>query len=321
MPHGEVLAAVEQAAVGDPVRNRPIVEEQRDLPAGRQVADVRHARIEVALVDIPPAAAAGEPPGPLGLARRQDREPDPMLGQNLQRGQIDRRLGQPHPFRIPLEPHLEVFDAPDHLRVLVVGVRQGHDHVVVRLGHRTAVAGELLPAAPIGLQDHLVDVRGVRFQPVHERRAEIEADALVVVDDIDDPPVGPQNPRTGVLPVALLRDSRIPVVIRIGRILQLDVFEPRVLPRRLIKMSVNTNVFIHPATFLSCSRQDRAGTPLYDLCFWIVDLVSLTRPDRLRKSCLPIVSQTSSTTNPKSPTLATPKPQHFCHYHVEPMMI
>ncbi len=238
-----------------------MVEKQGNLSAGRQVAEVGHARIHVPLVHIPPPAYARELADALGLARREDRELDPMLRQDFQGGNIHGRLRQPHPFRLPFEAPPEILDPPDHLRLFVVGVGQGHHHVIVRLSHRTAVSGELLAAPPVGLQHLRIGIRGVRFQPVHERRAKIEADTLVIVDDVDDLLVRAENTGSRILPVTFLGDPGIPVVVWIRRILQLDVLEPRILSGWLIEVPVYTNVFIHPVTFLSCVRHKMGNCP------------------------------------------------------------
>ena len=101
----------------------------------------------------------------------------------------------------------------------------------------------------------------MRFQPVHERRTKIEADTLVVVDDFDDLLIRAENTGSRILPVTFLRDPGVPVVVRIRRILQLDVLQPRILSGWLIEMSVYANVFIHPVTSLSCVRYKMGNCP------------------------------------------------------------
>ena len=65
--------------------------------------------------------------------RGQDREPHAELRHDVQRLQIHRRFRQPHAFRRAAEAESKILDAPVDLRVLVAGVRQRHDHVVVAL--------------------------------------------------------------------------------------------------------------------------------------------------------------------------------------------
>ena len=112
------------------------------------------------------------------------------------------------------------------------------------------------------------------FQPGQQCRAEIETYLRVVVNYVDNLSVGAQYPRGGVSPVALLRYLVVPVMIGIGRVLQLHLFQPRVLPRRLIKMTMNTNVVLHLQT--SCLRYHEGkfppsftiGAPAFSAPFW-----------------------------------------------------
>ncbi len=97
------------------------------------------------------------------------------------------------------------------------------------------------PGRPPGRR---VDVGAFCFHPGQQGRSEIEADPRVVVDDLLDAAVRIQNPGGGVGRVALGGDPLVPVVIRIGRILQLDRFQPGVFPRRLVEMTMNADVSV-----------------------------------------------------------------------------
>ena len=75
-----------------------------------------------------------------GLGDSQDREPDPVLGQNSRLSTIDGGLGKPHPLRPPAEAVLEVVDAPEHLGpTLSRALHSGRIGVAVDLGQRRAV--------------------------------------------------------------------------------------------------------------------------------------------------------------------------------------
>lgn len=78
----------------------------------------------------------------------------------------------------------------------------------------------------------------VLLDPVQERGAEVEAQVLVVVDDVLDAPGTVQHSRSGVGRVTFHIDTFVPVVERISRSLPVDVSRPRVFPRRLIEMAV-----------------------------------------------------------------------------------
>jgi hypothetical protein len=107
------------------------------------------------------------------------------------------------------------------------------------------VAGEALPALHVGFKDGLIHPGRVLLQPGEQRRAEIETDLCVVIGELYDLVFGIQDARDGVRRVAFGGDALVPVMIRIGGVLQLDSLKPRVFPRRLVKVSVNTNIAFH----------------------------------------------------------------------------
>ena len=74
--------------------------------------------------------------------RREDREADARLGQDLERLQIDRGFRQPHPLGGAAEASFEVARAPADLATLVPPVPERRDHVVVHLGQGRAVPVE-----------------------------------------------------------------------------------------------------------------------------------------------------------------------------------
>ena len=118
--------------------------------------------------------------------RRQNRETDAELGEQLERFQIHRGFRQPHSFRRALESIFEVADAPEDLRDPIAAVGQRHDDVIVNLRHGGAVAGKIFLAFPVGVEDRRVDFRRLGFQPDQQRRTEVEADLGVVIDQLDD---------------------------------------------------------------------------------------------------------------------------------------
>src|SRR5579859_565499 len=108
---------------------------------------------------------------------------------------------------------LEVRDAPADLCDAVAGVGQGHDDVVVDLGHGRSVAVIPQHALAVGIADHAIGAGRVFFQPGKQGGTEVEADARVVVHDADDLVVTVHDPGGAVRGVALRGDALIPVVI------------------------------------------------------------------------------------------------------------
>src|SRR5205085_10000495 len=89
-------------------------------------------------------------------------------------------------------------------------------------------------------------------QPSQEGWAEIEAHPGVVVAQLNDLAFGVDQAGARIRSIAFARDALVPVVERRRRILDLDRFQPRVLPWRLVEMSVDTQVardgFAHDST-------------------------------------------------------------------------
>jgi hypothetical protein len=117
--------------------------------------------------------------------------------------------------------------------------------MVVSLGYGGAVPRKVIPALAVSLAHCLVHRRGVDLQPGEEGRAEIEADLLIVVDYPGDASLMVKYPGGGIGGIALRSNPPIPVMIRMGLVLDLDGLQPRVLPWRLIKVPVNANASFH----------------------------------------------------------------------------
>ena len=152
------IARAEQPLEGDPVGDRPVVEEQGERPALAHVAAIGAARIE---------RDGPGPPVPAGLAHarglagRQDGEPHALLGEHRERVLVHGRLGQPHPGGLAPEPVTEVGQPPSHLGDLVAAARERQDRVAV--GLRDGVAASAgRPARPVRRQDRGIDVGALR---------------------------------------------------------------------------------------------------------------------------------------------------------------
>src|SRR4051794_15221577 len=87
--------------------------------------------------------------------------------------------------------------------------------------------------------------------PGEERRAEVEADLRIVADNARDVPLAVHDSRGGVRRVTLGGDALVPVVVRVGGILEFHPFQPGILPWWLIEVAVNAQIFFHIYTLFA----------------------------------------------------------------------
>ena len=126
---------------------------------------------------------------------------------------------------------------PSDLRFLIASIRKRHDDVVVDLRDRDRRDRKTVPA--VSLSASRIDgvyCRARFFHPGEQRRSEIEADPRVVVDDFGDAAFAVEHARRRIRRVTLRGDPLIPVVIRIGGVLQLDRLQPRIFTWRLVEV-------------------------------------------------------------------------------------
>ncbi len=208
----KLLAVVQHALKRYGAGDRTIVEEKVNVLPRGQAVTVNHGRVNGTVAEILPIATA-DLPSAAGLVRGKNGELDALLGQDLQSGDVHGGLREPHPFRPPSKSVFKVANPPEYLRVFVALVRQGHDHVVVRLGKGGTVPGKVLGALGIGVAERR-DRRPDRLTPSRKQsRAEIEADLGVVVHNADNALFLVQNPSAGVGRVTFSIDPFIPIVI------------------------------------------------------------------------------------------------------------
>src|SRR5258708_1601989 len=240
----KALATVQQFFKCHSLRDWTVIKEQIDPVSRRQSGQVGATGVNTSAAAVFPGASADLADFG-GLPGRKNRKLDSMLGQDFQRLQIHRCLGQPHAFRVPAKAILEIANAPAHLRDLIACAGQRQDHVVVTLRDGGAVSGKTLAAFQVGFQYAAIGVRSAFLHPGEKGWTKVEADVLVVIGDLFDPAPRVQNSRGGVGRVTLRSDALVPIVVGICRFLCLDRLQPWVLPRRLIKMSVNADVAVH----------------------------------------------------------------------------
>jgi hypothetical protein len=110
--------------------------------------------------------------------------------------------------------------------------------MVIDLGNRIPMA-QTPEALPVRFNDLLIDEWLLSLYPGEERGAEIETEIGIIVEDIEDLALAINDPRIPIGPVTFEGDPLIPVMKRMGALLPLNDFQPGVLSRRLIKMSMN----------------------------------------------------------------------------------
>ena len=189
-----------------------VVEEGGDLASARQPHEIRLRRVD----------RLG------GLPWRQDGVAHASLGGQIERLQIDSGLSEPHALRWMAEAVGEIGQPPVNLRAFIARRGKGQDGVVVRLRQRIADA-VALAVAPVGIHDALVYVGMMRFEPVRQRGAEIEADAL-------------KDASRRVGTIAFGGDLLVEVVVVAGAWLVGHLSSKWIFARRLIEVSVDTEI-------------------------------------------------------------------------------
>jgi hypothetical protein len=102
-----------------------------------------------------------------------------------------------------------------------------------------AVARARADGFGVGALDARVGRGVVMFEPREQGRAEVEAQARVVVEYALDAPVRIEDAREGVRAVALEVDALVPIMEGARARLLLDLARPRVLARRLVEVAVD----------------------------------------------------------------------------------
>ena len=240
-PRGKVIAGVQQPLKCNGARNGVVVKEHCNRYPGVEAHQVGAGGVYGVAGRVAPACSVLQRADAPALVRGQHGEFDAELGQQLQRIGVGRGLRQPHALRLRAVVVLVVGNAPANLGDAVALVCKRKNDVVVDLRHGRAVAAEALAAAPFAVQNHAVGARRVLHQPAQQRRPVIEAHARIVVHDAHNLVLVVHDARRAVGRVTLRADALVPIVVGRGRVLRLHRLQPRILPRRLIKMTVNAD--------------------------------------------------------------------------------
>src|SRR5262245_33149813 len=94
----------------------------------------------------------------------------------------------------------------------------------------------------IGGNDLLKQVGLMAGKPGAQGGTKIKTQARIIVDDGGDSIAMPEQPRRGIGPVALGCNASVPIVIRNRRVLHLEHLEPGVFTRRLVEMTMDTDI-------------------------------------------------------------------------------
>src|ERR1700693_4603097 len=129
---------------------------------------------------------------------------------------------------------------------------------------------EFVRAQLVGVLQRGIHAGCFVFQPGKQCGAEIKTHHSIVVYQLDDAFFVVENARGSIGRITLRCDAFVPVMVWIRGILQLDGFERRILSRRLIEMTVNTDVshdysvieFARSSTTNDCADSVR-GTPAF----------------------------------------------------------
>src|SRR5271167_2563839 len=112
--------------------------------------------------------------------------------------------------------------------------------MTVRLRDRVAMPAVRLAIQRVATSHRAIRGLAMRLQPSCQRRADIEAERLIIVANVNDRPLHRVGMSVGG--VALAKNPLVPVLKRRGAMLGTDQTGPRALPRRLIKMPVYNDV-------------------------------------------------------------------------------
>src|SRR5579875_560504 len=224
----------------DRARDRTVIAEDCERASGSVTMEVAiwDAWIDRAVADVYPPILA-DWADPRSLMRRQDRVSHPGVDQRAQSGVVACGLGQPHRLGLTTEVMVERNDAPRYLGLEVAPIAERQDRMIVRLSDRVAVAMARVEAHAVGGADARPGPGMRPLKPAHQRWPEVEAYRPIVVDDAVNRAPVVEDPREGVGSIAFGINAFIPVMKGAGAILGIERSSPRILARRLIKMTMN----------------------------------------------------------------------------------
>ena len=124
-----------------------------------------------------------------------------------------------------------------HLGAAIPTVAERQNRVIVSMRYSVTVSVVPAGALHVGGDDALVSFLVMLLQPGKECRTKIKTYMRVVIDDLLCAPYN--NPGRTIGFVALGINAFVPIVKRLRTWFRIDNSRPRILTRRLIKVSVN----------------------------------------------------------------------------------
>jgi hypothetical protein len=124
-------------------------------------------------------------------------------------------------------------------------IGQWKDNMIINLSQGRAVSSKNFLTLSICFQYALIYVRRVPNEPCQESGPEIETDLFVIVHKLDDAALPVQNPGCGIRRIAFRCNPFIPIMIRMGCVLELHSLKPWIFTRGLVEVTVNADVPLH----------------------------------------------------------------------------
>src|SRR5262249_9747542 len=107
------------------------------------------------------------------------------------------------------------------------------------------MSGKACLTVVVGGYDSCIHLRRLLLQPGEQRRAKIKTHPGIVIDNSYNPVRAIENARGGIGSITLGGDAFVPVMVRMGRVLQFDSFQPWILPRWLVEVTVHADIALH----------------------------------------------------------------------------
>jgi hypothetical protein len=136
--------------------------------------------------------------------------------------------------------------------------------VVIDLSQGIAVTLVTVSTGQVRKYNLVIDPGMGLFQPGEQGRAKVETHVLIVVEQFFNKSLLVVQASASIGSIAFPCDALIPIVIRLGRSLVFNEFQPGILTRRLIEVAVDTKIFIGHwiflSSFLRCGQCKTGGT-------------------------------------------------------------
>jgi hypothetical protein len=131
------------------------------------------------------------------------------------------------------------------LSVFVPGIAERQNGMIIGLSKSRPVSRKSLLAFFVRFKNSTVGFGILSGKPGQERRSKIKADSGIVIYDSINEAIFVKDPGDAVWLIAFRCDSLVPIMVGMGGFLKLYRFNPWILARWLIKVSVNADIVFH----------------------------------------------------------------------------